>query len=199
MAWEDKDIVNATLAGLAIAVSIGTVFWQQWHGKKQAAPHLDATRLHAAKKLREAAYKVRDEVVYCRAPLVQPHEHSTPMDTWQNRAQAYREVFAGRWKPVRQALDELAQASREAEALFGPNVKTKVDALRQCARELYVGIDSYIANEQSQGADFEADRDFGRQIRATAFASLDDADNALNKSIWQAVADIDALLAPQLG
>jgi hypothetical protein len=196
VAWSDPEI----LIGVAgVAVALGIAAFEHFRDRKpKEAGSREAIRLAAAKKLSEAVYKVRDELAYCRAPLVSNHEHKTPMDTWENRGQAWREVFRTRWEPVRVSLDELEAASREAEAMFGQDVKVKVGALQQVAREVFVGMEAFIGNEVSRGEDFKCDREFGRKIRSTVFASKDNGTNEINKAVRAAVEDIDAMLAPHL-
>ncbi|WP_139195554.1 hypothetical protein [Halomonas daqiaonensis] len=86
----------------------------------------------------------------------------------------------------------------EAEALWGSDIRTKADELRQCSRELQVAMEAVVEDKVHRGENFKTDREFGKAMRGTAHASRGDENNPLNRKIKAAVNAIEDTVRPHL-
>lgn len=192
-----KDVLLAVAAVVTATVAIvGLKNWsRELRGK---------TEFEAARNLIKMTYRVRDELQYSRAPFVSVGEFPSDYPgTGQNvsaqeEAQAWSHVYGRRWEPVRQALEEFETHALEAEALWGSDIRKKTDELRQCARELQVAMEAVIEDKAQRGANFEADREFGKEMRSTVAASRGDETNPLNQKIKAAIDGIEKEVRPHL-
>jgi hypothetical protein len=107
--------------------------------------------------------------------------------------------YQTRWKPVWDALQDYDSRALETEALWGNAIRLKTDALRQCAIEMNVAIDAYLADKYNWGEDFRTDPNFGKEMRAVLFASRSAADNALSQRISTAIAAVESEVRPHIG
>lgn len=98
------------------------------------------------------------------------------------------------WK----ALQEFDAQALEAGALWGKSIKSKSDALRACVHELRISIDAVIDDKVAGGANFTADKEFAKVVRADVHASSSNKDNKLSKKIDAAVGGIEAERKPHL-
>lgn len=191
-----KDVLlGAAAVTTATVAVIGLKNWsRELRGK---------TEFEAARNLMRATYLVRDELQYSRAPFVAAGEFPSDYPglqaaTAEQEAQAWSYIYRNRWEPVREALQEFETHVLEAEALWGGDIRTKTDELRQCARELQVAMDAVIDDKAQRGENFKADKDFEKEMRSTAHASRGDENNALNKKIKAAVNAIEDKVRPHL-
>jgi hypothetical protein len=191
-----KDIVLGIAA--AITATIAILGLKSWRRELQGRAEFDAAR-----GLARATYRLRDELASCRSPFIRAAEF--PADSRgrdksspHEEADALAHVYKRRWEPVWKAIQEFDAQALEAESLWGKVIRGKTDILRACVSELNAGIEALIDNELSGGRDFESDRNFGREMRATVSASRSDKKNALSKKISDAVEDIENQLRPHL-
>lgn len=194
-------IVKDFLLGAAAAITgtaaiVGLKSWsRELRGK---------TEFEAARNLIKTTYKVRDEIRYCRSPLISagefPPDYPGPGQgvSARQEAQAWNHVYGRRWEPVRQALQDLETHALEAEALWGGEIRQKVDQLRQCASELQVAIEAVIEDKAQGGETFKADRNFGKSMRGIVAASHSDATNPLSKKIQATIDGIENEVRPHL-
>ena len=191
-----KDI----LVGLAAVVtaSVAVIGLTRWRTELRGKADFEAARA-----LTRATYKVRDELAFFRSPFVRgsefpPSYGATARRTSQEEAEAWAYVYAARWKPVGVALQELDTQSLEAEALWGAAIRSKVDELRACVRELNVAAEAVIEDKAQGGQNFSTDPAFGKRMRATVSASSNDQTNELSQRISSAVQGVETLLRPHL-
>jgi len=195
-------IAKDVLLGLAAATTatVAVLGLRKWRQELEGKAHFETART-----LIRSTYRVREAIRTCRHPFYGAHEfpegykgspgaHIT--DEEEYRAWAY--IYKNRWAPVWDALQEFDANTLEAEALWGSNIRTKADALRQCLRELNVAIDTVLRDKAHGGRDFESDRDFGKKMRSIVAAAPDDDQNKLNQKIRQALDGIEQELRPHL-
>lgn len=191
-----KDIVLGAAA--AVTATVAILGLKSWRQELQGRAEFDAAR-----GLARATYRLRDELASCRSPLIRAAEFP---DDYKGRdksspreeADALAHVYKRRWEPVWSAIQEFDTQVLEAESLWGKDIRDNTDALRACVSEVNIGIEALIDNELSGGRNFESDRNFGREVRATVSASRSDDKNALSKKISGAVEDIENQLRPHL-
>lgn len=192
-----KDL-SLTVAGVVTAV-VAIRGLRNWNRELKGKAAFEVAR-----GLAKATYRLRDEIRMCRSPLLTAREFPegygelSRNKTPENEAQAYAHIFTNRWNSVFASLQEFDTQTLEAEALWNNSIREKTDALRKLVRKLNVAIEAFIANERSGGKDFSSDKEFGRDIRSTVFASPTDADNKLSASIESSISFIQDELRPHL-
>ncbi len=191
-----KDILlGAAAVTTAIVAVIGLKNWsRELRGR---------TEFEAARKLMRATYRVRDELQYSRAPFVTFGEYPSDYPgrqtaTTEQEAQAWSYVYRNRWKPVREALQELQTHVLEAEALWGGDIRTKADELRRCAITLQTAMEAIVDDAAQGGESFKTNRDFGKEMRSAAHASRGKEENELSKKIKAAVNALEDQVRPHL-
>lgn len=191
-----KDCILAIAATVtSTAAVLGLKRWQaELRGKAD---------FEVARGLIRATYKLRDEIQFCRAPVIRGAEFPSDYDsiaknTPQVEAEAWAHVYRNRFKPVWTAVQEFDSQALEAEALWGADTRESANALRACVHKLDVAIETIIEDKLVGGQNFKADRDFGVQTRAIAAASVTAKDNALSNEIAKAVGDIETRLRRHL-
>ena len=158
----------------------------------------------AARDLIRVTYKLRDEIQSCRSPFVSGHEFpesyrdSYGKKSQKEEADGWRHVYNARWKTVGVVIQEFDAQSLEAEALWGEDVRSLTNTLRQCANKLYVAIEMLISNYEDGGETFGTDRKLGQKIRADVSASVGTEGNALSLDIEMAINGIEQKIRPHL-
>ena len=94
-------------------------------------------------------------------------------------------------------MQEFDTQTLEAEA-FWPEIRSKTNALKQCVGELRAAMEAFVANENAGGRDFQADKEFGKKMRAAVAASPNDENNELSQRIKSAIDGIEAQIRPHL-
>lgn len=195
-------VLKDILLGLAAATTatVAVLGLRKWRQELEGKAHFEAARL-----LIRSTYRLRDEIRACRSPFYSGHEFPEGykgalggQTSNEEEAQAWGHIYKNRWAPVWNALQEFDAHTLEAEALWGANVRTKTDALRQCLRELNVAIDAVLRDKALGGEDFKADKTFGKEMRSIVAAPVDDENNKLNQKIRQALSGIEQELRPHL-
>lgn len=192
-----KDVI-LSIAGITTAI-VAIRGLSTWNRQLRGAADFDVAR-----SLAKCTYKLRDKIQACRSPMIWAHEFPPEYReagftrTPQQQANGYAFVYANRWEPVFEALQEFDATTLEAEALWGGAVRTATDELRSVARKVNAGIDSYIEDAASDGHIFTVDREFGKEIRAIISATSSQQDNPINIALHKAVEGIDALIRPHL-
>ncbi len=163
----------------------------------------ERTSFEVARGLMLATYKLRDAIVSCRSPLVQgrefPDDYPAFNATPQQELDGWTHVYKNRWVPVFEALQDYDARGLEAEALWGSEFRKSTVKLQKSIKEVYCAIEAYLQDKYSLGEDFRADREFGKKIRSTMFASPGAADNPLSKSITEAIDEIEKKVRPHIG
>jgi hypothetical protein len=190
-----KDVVTIITALVASYVAVRGL--NTWNRQLRGSADFDVAR-----KLARATYKLRDEIMQCRSPLIRGFEFpegygQLRQRTPQEEAEAYAHVYDARWKPVAAAAQEFDTAVLEAEALWGTDLRTAADKLQACLRDLYASFESIVDDKRAGGQHFASDRDFGVKMRATAAATMSSND-VLSQEVRSAITGIEDKLRPHL-
>ncbi|MCD8523186.1 MAG: hypothetical protein LRY66_07365 [Saccharospirillaceae bacterium] len=187
-----KDIILIFAAIATAHVAINGL--QSWSRELKGKADFEVAR-----NLIRSAYKLRDELRYCRSPWVTmdefPEDYDSNNKTPEIEAKAYAFIYSNRWKPVATALQNFETQALEAEALWGSEFKPKTDELRQCARNLQVALEADISNKASGGENFRCDPEFGKTIKSEIWATHDDK-NDLTLKISHAINEIEKNIRP---
>lgn len=192
-----KDIVLALAA--AVTASVAVVGLSRWQREMTGKAQFDTAR-----KFAQSTYKVREEFRNCRVPLVVANEfpagyyNVSSAGSNKEEAEAWAYVFKNRWKPLLEALQEFDSSALEAEALWGDDIHTGAERLRVCLRKLRGAADAIIDDHLSGGRDFQGNRDFGIEMRRTAFAPATDEKNLLTIELNLAIKAIEEKIRPHL-
>jgi len=192
-----KDVLlGIAAATTAIAAVIGLKSWsRELKGKAE---------FEIARNLIRSTYKLRDELQNCRLPFISANEFPEGYQgalgscSAQEEAEAWSHVYKNRWVPVWAAIQEFDSHTLEAESLWGKEVRTRTDQLRQCVKELHIAIDTLISDKANRGEGFKSDREFGKKIRSTVSASRDNENNELSQKIANAIKTIEEQIRPHL-
>lgn len=190
-----KDVIVALAAIVAAVVAVVGV--KQWRQELRGKAHFDAAR-----NLIRAAYRLRDELRKCRAPLVRASEF--PVWYWSDapnnrtEAEAYAHVYENRFGPVREALRDFEAQALEAETLWGAKVGNPIEHLKGCVTTLWTAMEAAIDDKRAKGENFRADPDFGQKIRAEIAAASTATDNPLSNEIAAAVSGLEENLRMHL-
>lgn len=156
-----------------------------------------------ARNLMKATYKVRENLAASRSPMVIFSEFPNDYPGFGNatavlEASAYDHIFKNRWEPVSKSLVELDSYALEAEALWGTEVKDRIESLKSCAREVVIAMEMIVRDKAEHGENFRADREFAAAMQSKAFASRSDIENEMNTRIREAVSAIENNIRPHL-
>lgn len=192
-----KDVfLGIAAATTAIVAVIGLKNWsRELKGKAE---------FDVARNLIRATYKLRDELKNCRSSFINAYEFpdgyqgTVGKPSHQEEAQAWAHVYKNRWGPICSAIQEFDSHTLEAEALWGKEIRTRTDHLRQCVKELNVAIDAVISDKAGGGEDFRTDREFAKKMRSTVSASPNDEQNDLSKKTATAIGAIEEQIRPHL-
>ena len=196
------DLRDLALAGAAVVTAAAAVRGlRTWRQELRGKADFDVAR-----GLIRATYKVRDEIQSCRSPLISGSEYPPGYQTpapgahvdARAEAEAAAHMYQNRWQRVQAALQEFDSQTLEAEALWGPDIRTSTQELRRCAHTLFVSIEAIVEDRAAGGEIFQRDREFARQMRANAHAPPMATDNALSNEIDAAVRELEAKLRGHL-
>jgi len=192
-----RDILIAGAAATtAIVAVIGLKSWSsELKGKAD---------FEIARNLIRSTYKLRDEISSSRSAFIQASEFPNnyysvgSKATDKETADAWAHMYANRWKPVWEALQEFDANSLEAEALWGKTIKEKTNDLRSCVRDLRIAMDATISDKASGGEDFKSNREFGVKMRRATAAQGGDKTNELSNSVSSSIEEIEKQIIPHL-
>jgi len=192
-----KDVL---LGGAAVTTAVVAVKGLMgWRRELKGKAEFDAAR-----GLAKATYKLRDTFYACRAPFIGAYEFpegyqgALGRPAAEEEAKAWGHVYKNRWAPVGSALQEFDACALEAESIWGPAIRQKTDAIRQCLRELNAAMQASLMDKAAGGEDFRADKDFGRQIRSALSSTGSDDKDDLTRKMQAAVAGVEDLVRPHL-
>jgi len=194
-------VIKDVLLGFAAATTatVAVIGLKSWGRELKGKAEFEVAR-----NLIRATYKLRDELQICRSPFISAYEFpegyrgTLEKSSPQGEAQAWNHVYKNRWVPVWSAIQEFDSHTLEAEALWGKEIRTRTDQLRQCVRELNTAIEAVISDKAGEGNDFKADREFAKKMRSTVSASRDDEQNELSKKTATAIGAIEEQIRPHL-
>lgn len=146
-----KDAITGIAAGVAAVVAIlGLQTWKrQLHGN---------TNYDVSRRLLRAAYTLRETVRWVRNPMISGGEmaaalkaaglNDSPPGGIDERGEAL--AYEARWRKVADAQSEFATVLLEAEALWGPEIRQRGEALGSMTSELYVSLMSWLSRGKRQ-------------------------------------------------
>lgn len=192
-------ITDIVIAGsFLVTASVAVYGVKNWSRKLWGKASFEVAR-----GLMRATYKFRDELGYCRAPLVPPDEFPKdypliPKDsTPEKEAEARDYIFKNRWRHVAEAELEFEKQAFESEVLWGSDIKSKTNELRRCARQLFVSMEAMVANEASDNKNFKSNSKFAKKIEDDVWDTKEET-NKLSQRISNAVAAIEAPVRPHI-
>lgn len=200
--WQWIEPVKDALLGIAAAVTaVVAVFGiRSWHRELTGKAEFEVARA-----LIRATYKVREAIRACRSPFVLGIEFP---QSYQERhfdkksdleeAQGYAYVYRNRLAPVFNALQDFDASALEAEVLWGSEVPSKTNVLRQCISELQAAIEATVDDKMHGGADFTTDREFGKKMRSVISWSPSESKNAFSLETAAAIVGIEAVVRPHM-
>jgi len=186
-----KDII----LGLAAISTAGVAVYGVKSWKRELT---GKTEFDAANRMLQALYKVRDNFFYVRCPLIlagefPPDFYDERKNSNQKEAEGYAYAYRNRWEFLGKALQEFDACALESEALWGNDVKSKIDDVRRCIRKLNTSIEFNIRNIAS-GRN-ELDRDFSQKIMLDISATPE-SDDELSVAFKAAVVEFEDTLKP---
>jgi hypothetical protein len=189
-----KDVV---ISGAAIATAYAAVTGlNKWSSELKGTANFDVAR-----DLLRAVYKVRNEVEFCRSPMIMAHEFpdwykgSLGKHSEDEEGKAWGQAYRVRFVPVAEAVSELDLKTLEAEVLWGPQIKEKSQVLRQLVRNLQVAMEAVVRDKYSGGEDFK-ERDFGKSMRS--IVSSGTKDDEFGEEVLNAVSELETAIRPHL-
>lgn len=108
-----------------------------------------------ARRLLTVVFRTRDWYAAARRPVVMPGEFPKGFDpnaTGQEKHDAYMHMFNNRFKPVQESCVELQTLNCEAEALWGPEVVTRIRHVLVCCRKLQTAMEVTLNIYASSGS-----------------------------------------------
>ncbi len=192
-----KDII---LAGSAVATAlIAYAGLSKWRAELRGRADFDAARAIA-----RAMYKLREALQGARSPLMSHAEfpegymeqiEGTPSN---DRARALAHAFEKRWSPVWEAIQELNAATLEGEALWGSEIRERMEALRICAIELRVAMNDRIEDTAKGGVAARLDPRHDEATSERLSWGMGSAENQLDIKINSAIHNLEEILRPHL-
>jgi len=188
---------------IVISIAAATTAFVAYKGLEKWQKELKGkANFDTARSLIRATYKLRDEVESSRSPFIPDREFPEDYDplskkTHQQQGDVYAHIYGKRWEPISEAMQDFDAYVLESEALWGPHIKEKTDALRSCIVELRVAIDALVSNKYSGGKDFFEDIEFGKTTR-TKVSNTNKDKNPLTLKINSAIKSIEIEIRPHL-
>ena len=191
-------VKDLALAGAAFTTAyVALAGLEKWQKELTGKANFDVAR-----ELAKSIYLLRDAISSCRSPFTAAHEFPEGYDgvlskrSNEEEGQAWAFVYKKRWEPVGKALQSLDTATLEAEALWGKEIKEKVQELRLCTTSLFVDIQTFIEDKYSGGEDFK-DQEFARAIHFGIWDKKP-SENELTLRINKAIDGIESVIRPHL-
>lgn len=189
-----KDIIMSIAASLTAWVAYSGL--NKW--KKELKGKIDFDTAHA---LIKAAYKLRNELKYARAPFIPaqefPNNYNPIKADSDKKADALAYIYSNRMKRVIEATEELEVRALEAEALWGNQIKELTMELKSCSIHLNISFEEDIRNEYSGYKHFQADDVFRKEIKQDIWVSSKE-DDPLSIRIHNAIKNIENEIRPYL-
>jgi len=152
--------VSIAAAVTAVAAVYGVRTWKR--------ELVGKTNIDVARNLLRVTYKIRDAIHVCRESFPRMDEYPERYEHASSRGKKHAEallyVYKNRWKPIWSTRQEFDLAAREAEVLWGSDVVAKAEEIRSCRQELFLAIQTYIRDIESDGENFRTNSDFGDEM-----------------------------------
>lgn len=186
----------AAIAG-AIAAFKGLNTW-----KNQSLWHADS---ELAKRVLLAVYTFRDSLYSVRHPVMSASEMELTTDECQgivagnDRSAGVINAYAKRWERHSEKSRELDALLLEADVVWDNTLRTRVDALKQLERELYLYIGLHIDAHHRGDTDLAEDyRDILGEERDILYDNLSDTDE-FRADFEAAMGPVEGFLKTKLG
>lgn len=161
-------------------------------------------QFEVARSLFKAVLRLRDALQAARSPFIaaaefpEAYQKAGLNPDSKTEVDGYAHVLNVRWAPVWEAYREVETQALEAEALWGADVRGKVDAVKAVVRTVNAAVHAFMRNLQTGGEDFKANPPFGQKVRSEVFGSDSDDESELNKRLRAAVKAVEDELQPHL-
>ncbi len=188
-----KNIALAVGAGItAVSAAVTAIIaykgLDKWQKEIKGKASFDIAR-----SLAKTTFKLRDELVFCRSPFIPasefPDDYDPTNKTTEKEGDAYAHIYAKRWKPVTEAIQEFDTCALEAEALWGSGIKEITNNLRECVVQLRNSTNAVVRDKYTGGRDFQVDKKLGELMDNDV--SIYDDKNPLSLKINSAIEDIE--------
>lgn len=193
-----KDAVVGIAALITAFVAVLGV--QSWRRELRGRAEFDIAR-----SLLMSTYKVREALRASRSPMIIGSEFPQPYQeryfdkkTEREEAEAYAHVYMNRLRPVFEALQEFDARRLEAEVLWGQDVRTVTDRVRQCVFELQAAVEAVVDDKMSGGTDFKNDREFAKKVRGEISWSPSESANEFSREIASSIAGVESIVRPHM-
>jgi hypothetical protein len=197
IAWTTavKDLMTGSAALFAAFVAFRGL--STWERQLKGNAEFDCAR-----GLARSTYALRDELQRCRSTMILPHEFpggqvTTPANTAQERAEGLAHAYGNRWDRVLEVAKEFDVSSLEAEALWGPALQERVQALRACVTRVNQAIMLEIRNERDEGRLFGGAEKLEAHVHAALWRD-GDPNNPFEQQLNKAVGGLEDVLRPHL-
>ena len=162
-----KDALIAIAA--AVTATVAVIGLSNWNRELKGKATFEVAR-----GLAKATYNLREEIENCGAPFIAANEFPEGYDVLglqgkvpdHEEANVIAHAYGNRWKPVGEALQEFDANTLEAEAIWGGEIRTKTEALRQCVRELNTAIWTVVDDGASGGENFRLNPLFRMEMQS---------------------------------
>ncbi len=191
-----KDIILSIAAITTSIVAI--VGLTSWKREMKGSADFDVARAFI-----RSAYKLRDELRMARSPFYSnaeyPEGYSDNLmeQSPQDAAKAWAYAFQNRWKPVSEAVLEFEAQAIEAEVLWGGDIKTHANELKQCAYNLRAAMEAFVSNKASGGENFKSDQVFAKKVKSDVML-IKETENELSKAITTSIQKLETYIRPKL-
>ena len=183
-----KDLLTGVAATVAAGVAV--VGLETWKRQLRGNANYELSR-----RLLRSAYKLREAIRSARAAILTTGEMAAAIKAAGLDASSARVIddqgealaFQARWDKVVAAQIEFAAEVLEAEALWGPLIRERSEALGKCTEELRYALQQWVGRTKRQ-----IDLDRQERIMATIYEGYDDSDEFSNrlKKTFESLEDI---------
>lgn len=198
-----KDIVTALAAvtGAGVAV-MGLSTWKaQLRGRAE---------YELARRILRTTYRVRDEIASVRRPLMTPGEISQalkeagiePKPGPTSHPRTDEAVYQKRWDRLAEALSDLRVEEREAEVLWGRDIRSAFASLHDCVSKLHFAIYRHVRDVSESSAPHQTRRlspEDRQEVDAVIYQLSDDPEkDQFTGEISEAVEEVENRVRPHL-
>jgi hypothetical protein len=187
---------------IASAISGAVVAWVGlgvWRTQLRGTTEYDLAR-----RFLLAAYKLRDEFVRFRNPVMSADEMAIALTEFDVTAEvdsqeASRAGYTGRWNRIADASRDFSVEALEAEVLWKEPARDSANKLQACARRLNAAL---ATHEEFiwKGEGVDLGLDVVKKVRRDLFQlGSDPTEDDFLSEVASAMVDIEAVIKPHLG
>ena len=203
------DVLGA-VRDIIVAVAAIVTAYAAWRGVSEWQKQLRGqTEYQTARLVLHTTYKVRSAISMVRSPFMSagemtsgvheldPEAKDLPPKSDEAQSRRLAAGYGKRWQPLADAMEELATARYEAEAIWGPAAAVCLNDVKGCAVELGSSIQMYLLRERD-GFYPPVSDDFDKKVQAVVFGGGGEADDEFSVKIRQAFESVEAFYRPKL-